>query len=195
VDEHTLALLEFPRVLEALAGLCASPQGSTLLASQPILTDPGELRAAHGLAVGFRAVLESGEPLPSLDFPDLDEVLPRLGKAGLLLDGEELAAVGRFVVSALALRRHVLKLSRDPALSALAEAIPDLAELPRAVFRVVDTDGSLRERQLPELAAIPSAGAARRWSAACGRSSTTRPRAGGGRPRCPRRGTAGSCCR
>jgi DNA mismatch repair protein MutS2 len=154
VDEHALALLEFPRVVEALAGLCASPQGSTLLASQPILADPGELRAAHGLAVGFRAVLESGEPLPSLDFPDLDEVLPRLGKAGLLLDGEELAAVGRFVLSALALRRHVLKLSRDPGLSALAEAIPDLAELPRAVFRVVDTDGSLRERQLPELAAI-----------------------------------------
>jgi DNA mismatch repair protein MutS2 len=154
VDEHTLALLEFPRVVEELASLCGSPQGQALLAAQPILTDRDEVLAAHGLALAFRAILESGEPVPGLDFPDLDGVLSRLGKPGLQLEGEELAAVGRFVVSALTLRRFVLKLTQHVPLSAIAEAVPDIGTVPRAIFRVVDREGVLRERHLPELAAI-----------------------------------------
>lgn len=154
MDEHTLALLEFPRVIEQLAGLCTSPQGRALLAREPILTDPAEVGAAHALALGMRAILESGEPVPGLDFPDLQDVLPRLGKPGLQMEGEELAAVGRFVASALALRGHVRKLSAHAPLTALAGAVPDLDALPRAIFRVVDREGALRERHLPELAAI-----------------------------------------
>ncbi len=154
MDEHTLALLEFPRVVEQLASLCASPQGRALLSAQPILADRGEVQAAHGLALAARAILESGETVPVMDFPDLEGILPRLGKPGLQLEGEELAATGRFLVSALTLRRFILKMTQHAPLAAAAEAIPELDELPRAIFRVVDREGALRERHLPELAAI-----------------------------------------
>ena len=154
MDEHTLALLEFPKVVEELASLCVSPRGAALLASQPIHVGQEEVRRAHGLALAFRALLESGEALPGFDFLDVEDVLPRLGKEGLQLEGEELAALGRSILSGLMMRRFVLKGTEDPQLAAIAEAMPDLSAVSQAIFRIVDRDGMLRERHLPELAAI-----------------------------------------
>lgn len=154
MDEHTLALLEFPKIVEQLASLCVSPRGAALLASQPIHGDREEVRRAHRLALAFRALLESGQALPGFDFPDVDEIMPRLGKEGLLLDGEELAALGRSILSGLMMRRFVLKGTEDAELAAIAEALPDLSPVSRAIFRIVDPEGTLRERHLPELAAI-----------------------------------------
>ena len=109
MDEHTLALLEFPRILEELATLCVSPRGAALLAAQPIHVERGGVQEAHGLALAFRALLESGEALPGFDFPDIGQVLPRLGKEGVQLDGEEIAAIGRCILSSLMMRRFVLR--------------------------------------------------------------------------------------
>ena len=154
MDEHTLALLEFSRILEELASLCVSPRGAALLGSQPIHVERGDVEKAHGLALAFRAVLESGEAMPGFDFPDIEQVAPRLGKEGVQLDGEELAAIGRCILSSLMMRRFVLKSTADAALTAIAEAMPDLSAVSRAIFRIVERDGVLRERHLPELAAI-----------------------------------------
>jgi dsDNA-specific endonuclease/ATPase MutS2 len=106
MDEHTLALLEFSRILEELASLCVSPRGAVLLGSQPIHVERADVEKAHGLALAFRAVLESGEALPGFDFPDIEDVVPRLGKAGLQLEGEELAAAGRWILSGLKMKRR-----------------------------------------------------------------------------------------
>jgi DNA mismatch repair protein MutS2 len=70
------------------------------------------------------------------------------------MEGEELAAVGRTILSALALARHVQKSAPPGPLLDIAARIPDLGPTARAIFRVVDGEGALRERQLPELAAI-----------------------------------------
>jgi DNA mismatch repair protein MutS2 len=154
VDEHTLSLLEFPKIIEELADLCVSPMGARLLRGQEILTSRAEISERLSLAGAFRGMLESGSEPPGLDFPDVTEVLPRLGKEGLQLEGEELAAAGRCILSGLKLRRHILKVSPSEILSPVASGIPDLSELSRAIFHVLDHDGALRERQIPALAAI-----------------------------------------
>jgi DNA mismatch repair protein MutS2 len=159
MDEHAIAVLEFPKILQQLAELCASPQGAELLRGQAILTDGAALDERLSLALEFRAVLESGRPLPGFDFPDLGTVPRRLGKPGLQLEGEELAAIGRWVLSALKMKRVVLAERarqgvRTSGLVSLASRIPDLTALSRRIFRIVDHDGQLRERQIPELAAI-----------------------------------------
>jgi DNA mismatch repair protein MutS2 len=153
MDEHALGLLEFPRILEEIAGLCVSPEGAGLLRRQPIHVEPAGREAMLEAALAFRALLESGASLPGFDFPGIAEVLSTLGKEGLALDGEELAAVGRWVLSALKLKRFVLKGGKGP-LAAAADEVPDLAPLSRRIFHVVDHDGTLREKHIPVLAAI-----------------------------------------
>jgi DNA mismatch repair protein MutS2 len=154
MDEHTVSLLEFSRVIEELAGLCVSPMGASRLRQQEILCNPPDVEERISLAIAFRQILESGTELPGFDFPDLDGVLPRLGKEGLQLEGEELAAIGRCILSGLKLRRYVLRAAPDGSLSGIASDIPDLSALSREIFRMVDHDGLLRERQIPALAAI-----------------------------------------
>jgi DNA mismatch repair protein MutS2 len=154
VDEHTLSLLEFPKVIEELVDLCQSPDGARLISRQDILNSPREVAERLGLAGSFREMLESGAEPPGLDFPDIAEVTPRLGKEGLQLEGEELAAIGRYILSALKLRRHILKAAPSGALSPVASGVPDLSSLSRTIFHLLDHEGVLRERQIPALAAI-----------------------------------------
>jgi len=154
MDEHALALLEFSRVREELAGLCASLTGAALLDVQEFLTDRQALDDMLGLTLEFRAILESGKPAPGFDFPDVEEVVPRLGKEGLQLEGEELAALGRWILSGLKMKRLVLMSRPGGPLARHAEGVPDLSPLSRKIFKIVDHDGALREKQIPELAAI-----------------------------------------
>jgi DNA mismatch repair protein MutS2 len=154
MDEHTLALLEFSRVRDELTGLCASPAGGALLAEQDFLADRQPLDELLGLTLEFRAIVESGQQLPGFDFPDIEQVLPRLGKEGLQLDGEELAAVGRWILSGLKMKRLVVLGRPGGPLSRHAEAVPDLSPLSKKIFRIVDHEGVVREKQIPELAAI-----------------------------------------
>ncbi|HUI69867.1 MAG TPA: endonuclease MutS2 [Spirochaetia bacterium] len=154
MDEHTLALLEFPKIVEELAEACMSPMGASLVHSQEILTSPEGINERLALAEAFRVMLENGQEPPGLDFPDFEETLPKLGKQGLQLEGEELANIGRCILSGLKLRRHIIKVAPSDTLVPIASAIPDLSGLSRAIFRMLDHQGSLRERQIPSLAAI-----------------------------------------
>ena len=153
MDEHTLQLLEFPKILDELAALCVSPEGAATLRGQPLITEAKPLAEAHTLALEFRAILESGDSLPGFDFPDLGGLVLTLGKQGMQLEGEELAAIGRWVLSGLKLKRVVLK--ADGSLTGgIAAEIPDLMPLSRRIFRIVDPEGLMKEKQIPELAAI-----------------------------------------
>jgi DNA mismatch repair protein MutS2 len=154
MDEHALGLLEFPRIREEIAGLCVSPEGAALLRMQPIHSQQEGRDAMLGLSLAFRAILESGAAFPGFDFPEIDQVLAVLGKQGMALDGEELAAVGRWVLSALKLKRAVLRSGGRGPLHIVAEEVPDLAPLSRSIFRIVDHEGALREKQIPVLASI-----------------------------------------
>jgi DNA mismatch repair protein MutS2 len=154
MDEHTLALLEFSRVREDLAGMCASPAGAALLSSQEFLHDRRALDDLLDLAGEFRVMLELASALPAFDFPEIEEVVPRLGKEGMQLEGEELAALGRWILSGLKMKRAVLLARPSGGLARHAEQVPDLAELSRRIFRIVDREGVVREKQIPELAAI-----------------------------------------
>ena len=161
MDERTLELLEFDRIREGVAELCVSPQGAALVSGQPVEIEGERIEERLAMAAAMRRAMETAAVLPSFDFPGTAGALASLAKHGASLDGEELAAVGRSILSSLKLRRYVLKAmpagaagSPEGKLGDLARCIPDLSALSRAIFRTVDHDGQLREKDLPSLAAI-----------------------------------------
>ncbi len=125
------------------------------------------------MAAALRRAMETSPGLPSFDFPGVEGALTSLAKQGASLDGEELAAVGRSILSSMKLRRYVLKalpgerdaeasrgaadgnaVTPEARLADIARSIPDLSALSRSIFHTVDHDGLLREKDLPSLAAI-----------------------------------------
>jgi DNA mismatch repair protein MutS2 len=154
MDAHSLSCLEFESIREELAESCLSEAGSGKIAAEEIHTSAGPVAARLSLAVAFRQVLESGSAFPELDFPAVADDIRRLRKRGAVLDTEALARIGRFLLSALRLKKHILALSKEPALRQIAALIPDLKELGRAISFTVDREGNLKEKNIPGLKRI-----------------------------------------
>jgi DNA mismatch repair protein MutS2 len=153
LDPHTLDLLDFRHVREALQERCFSRAGRVSLESQQISTDPEEVEKRKAQAVAFRRLLESGKAFPALDFPDIASLEPKLFKKGTLFELEELFALGRFIVSARRLSKAV-EASGEELLLPLGRAVPDMKELSKDIFTIIDREGSLRENQIPVLKEI-----------------------------------------
>ena len=64
MDAHTLDLLDFPLIVEALKERCLSEAGRQELDRQVISTDPDEVERRKQLAVSFRRLLESTYTVP-----------------------------------------------------------------------------------------------------------------------------------
>jgi len=64
MDEHTLALLEFGRVVAEVRDYCFSPEGAEVIAAQRVSVDGSEAAERLGLAAAFRALVEQA-PLPA----------------------------------------------------------------------------------------------------------------------------------
>jgi DNA mismatch repair protein MutS2 len=156
MDQHTLRLLEFQKIRDELCEYCFSSQGRELIGIQAILTDPAQVKELLENSLAMRILLSRADQSPPLDFPDMGSFLPRLEKQGAVLEAEELSCIGRYIRSATALERFVRKNAdgETERLTALVEALPDLEPLAREIFRIVDQAGRLREKEIPELAAI-----------------------------------------
>ena len=160
MDRHALAILEFDRIRAELAELCLSPEGAERIAAQPFFDD----RAAHAALVadvGAVRVLLAADRLPAdVDVPEVADAVALLAKEGTVLEPDAAARLGRFLRSACRLRRalrprrgerHAAELAR---VAPLLDAAAEVEALPAIIFRVVDPDGTIRERHLPTLAAI-----------------------------------------
>ncbi len=154
MDNHTLELLEFPQIVRELAGYCFSAQGAETIRSEKVLSNPEAVSLRLGRSTAFRRLLESGQAIPDLDFPDLGPLLSGISKKGRLFDQEELSRLGRFCVSAGRLKRYIARGGKNTGLSPIAERIPELKHFIREVFRVVDKEGNFKERNIPALSEI-----------------------------------------
>jgi len=153
LDPHTLDLLGFQSVRRALQERCFSQAGRVALENQRIATDPGEVAERKAQAVAFRRLLESGKAFPDLDFPDVGSLQPKLHKMGTLFELAELFALGRFIVSARRLSKAA-QASEEELLPPLGREVPDLKDLSKAIFAIIDREGALRENHIPVLKEI-----------------------------------------
>ena len=158
MDRHALALLEFAAVRAELAELCLSPAGAAQVAAEPFVSDAAAHTELQGEVAALRALLEAERLPPEADLPEVADAMALLSKEGTVLEPDAAARLGRFLRTAGTLRRALRPRGRnDPAMARIAPLLAPadgVEGLPAAIFRVVDPDGTVRERQLPSLAAI-----------------------------------------
>jgi DNA mismatch repair protein MutS2 len=152
MNEKTLALLEFDAVRGAVSLCALSGEAARVINESLPFSDGG---AAAGLKRLVSAVLDrlnSGDTEPSGGIPAIGPLLPVLAVEGAVLDVEELYALGIFAERGEALGRWLRGGEGGAELKELADGMPDCRAVPRAVFRVLDKDGKLRD--LPEFREI-----------------------------------------
>ncbi len=172
--DHSLKLLDFPRIREYCADYCLSLEGRELvLASLPLADSAGVARIKREIDVLARHLEES--ELPGFSFPVLADPSRKLDVTGLSLDLEEFFALGLWAKEYEKLLswfgRIVLRPESQPTIKAADKAecafwadipfselrseAPRLQAVVKIVFDLVTPEGELRD--LPPLRSIRNA--------------------------------------
>jgi DNA mismatch repair protein MutS2 len=153
VDRDTLDVLEFPAIVERLAGATETPRGASLAHELVPSGDRAEVERRQALTAEAIALVESSAEPELAGIADVRDHAERAGRGGVLAPAE-LRAVATSVAVALQARR-VLEAARETApllWDVVAPVDPALTTLADAVVRAVDDDGSdLRDSASPVL--------------------------------------------
>jgi DNA mismatch repair protein MutS2 len=155
---HALTVLEFPRVLEVVAGYAHSSLGAArvmaLMPSQAL----DLVRAEHARVEAMRSLVTSDDGWAGEPIPDLTAALARLRISGTVLDGLSLRDAGRLLGSARRTRDAIYADHVSPMARALLVEYADVmardAELERRLEKALDDDGSVRDDASPALRRI-----------------------------------------
>jgi DNA mismatch repair protein MutS2 len=164
VNDHTLEVLEFFQVLQAVASRAGSELGREALLARR----PGQrldalrselLRVDQTLRI-LRAHPDWAPPLP----PDAREALRILGAEGGILDAVQLHRLGRLLVASRELATALARMEdaggegsgsrEERLLQELRGRLPLLPEAEARIREVVDDEARIRDRASPELRRI-----------------------------------------
>jgi DNA mismatch repair protein MutS2 len=153
VDEHALAVLEFPAIVERLGGATESAYGGALAGGLLPSSDPAEVVRRQALTAEAVTLLDHAAEPSFAGLADIREAAARAARDGILGPGElnQISAAARIALEARRkldsvgehaplLREHAARI--DPSLVALADSIA----------RCVEDDGAdLRDNASPQL--------------------------------------------
>ena len=157
MNRHTIRVLEFEKIRTQLREYCLTAEADETLRRERVRLDPEEVELLLSISGALRRCLESTVEFPALSFPPMDSVLAELEKEGAVLEAAELAAIASYAQSAALLRAYLVRAvseTGDATVVPLVDAVPDVKSVADHVFRFVDADGSIREREIPELKRI-----------------------------------------
>ncbi|HKC51681.1 MAG TPA: Smr/MutS family protein [Myxococcota bacterium] len=148
---ETLARLEWPRLLELLAAQAATERGAESLRALAFPATHAGVREQLALTTEARRLVDSGGEPPFGGVADLRVPLVELER-GRTLQAREL---GLLLTTLDASRRIRVALAGQvalaPGLAALADTLPELHALERALAAVVTPAGEIRDDASPEL--------------------------------------------
>ncbi len=151
-DERTLAILDFPAILQLLADRCASSLGRELAAALRPSARSREIETDQTETAEARRLLEQGDAPPLEGLHDVREPLARAARGGVLAP-KELWAAGDTAGCIGRLRAYFgSRTEVVPALADWADGMGDHGEVHREVTRCLLPDGEMLDRASPALA-------------------------------------------
>lgn len=150
MNSQTRESLEWDKIQSQLLAQCQSPEGYEILKNFEILHDLSQLKLLQSRVDPFLRHLQGQNPLPSGDFPRIQELLEQVRVEGSVLDGNSLKASSIWLLSAGRLTAFLLA-STHPYLKELGLEMPRLDDLGRRLGQYFDSEGILLEDEVPAL--------------------------------------------
>jgi len=150
-DPATLSRLEWQRVLDCLAAQAATARGAERLRADDFPPTHGSVRERLAQTSEARALVDQGREPSFGGVADLRAELSQLGRGRTLTAGE----LAKLLATLEAARRVRESLTGNaasaPRLAVLAETLPELHALERALAEVITPAGEIREDASPDL--------------------------------------------
>jgi len=155
MDEHTLKVLEFDRLLELAAEEALSEPGRDFCRQLRPVPDAMEAQRTWRLISEAVNLIEVVGRPPLENFPELSGILGNLRVEGVSLRPRELVLVGRAVRISRLVKSFVrTQADRAPLLWEMSEKLPVLSDLENNLERSLGPDGEVLDTASPELGRI-----------------------------------------
>lgn len=149
MNAHALAVLEFPRALDVVAGFATSDLGAASVRARTPTTDADSLAREHGRVAAMRDALTGDDPWRPDPIPDLTSPLTRLRVLGSTWSGQDLIAAATLLRSS---RRTQSRL-RDPKrpaivramLAPLVDALIAAPQIEQRIEKTILEDGTVKD--------------------------------------------------
>jgi DNA mismatch repair protein MutS2 len=158
VNAHALGILEYPRLLDVVAGFAASALGAARVRALAPGSDLERLATEHRRVGAVRGLLGGDLPWHPEPVPELEGALQRLRVAGIMWTSHELLAAAVLLRSARR-TREALRDERRPAilravLSPFVERMVVAKGEEEQIERAIGEDGLVRDEASPALRRI-----------------------------------------
>jgi DNA mismatch repair protein MutS2 len=154
MDAHTLALLEFDKVRELLAGYAACSLGKELARQVEPGTDATKIRAELALVSEMADALGQGQAPPFGGLHDV-RLIVRRAAIGAMLTAEQLLEAADTLLCTGNMYRYRMRLDgRFQRLAELLAPIEDLGTVAKGITGCIDTRGHVLDMASPELSRI-----------------------------------------
>ena len=158
MNPHGLSILEFPRVLDLVAGHASSEAGASRIRALAPQTDRGWIESEHARVAAVRSLITADEPWHPSPIVDVKPALERARVEGVALSGSELLGIATILRSS----RLTTVTLRDPKRPAIIRGVlePLVARLytqrplEDEIVRTIDDDGQVRDEASPALRRI-----------------------------------------
>ncbi|MBI4918155.1 MAG: endonuclease MutS2 [Acidobacteria bacterium] len=151
MDQHSLTILEFERVLELVAARAPSALGRARVGATVPSVARGEVHRRLRETAQMRALRVRSGSLPWHGTGDVTAHLDRLRAENAWVEGQHLLQVADFAGAADRVGRAVRAAPESPDLAFHAEAIADFAPLERELRRCLSPEGEVRDDASDEL--------------------------------------------
>jgi DNA mismatch repair protein MutS2 len=154
MNQHSLRVLEFAKIRDALVERATFPGGARRVLRLAPETDPSSISGRLGLVSEIRRILEDSD-LPIHGLPDLEDVLGAVEPVGAVLSGPQIAPVARSLRGVRALVAYLHERSETlPLLHARSRDLDGLPELRETIDRHLEPAGEVRDAATPALRRI-----------------------------------------
>jgi DNA mismatch repair protein MutS2 len=144
-DPATLVQLEFARALEEVARRAVGPLGAARVADRRPSADVALVSAELRAVAELQGLLAGGDGFRPEPIEGITPLLDHARMPGTVLDGVELAGVGRALEAMRVVRADLDRLAERAPLTAALAAEPPPARLGRDLTRIFEPDGTVRD--------------------------------------------------
>ena len=154
LPHHSLQALDWPVLLDALAGCTRTHRGARAARGLALLGSVEEIRACYRAVAEVLSLRESGQEVPAAGVADIEAEVVRATR-GVVLDPGALQDIGRCLVALDELRRWLDdRRPEAPELASLAAPIVIDGELRQILSKAFDELGQLSAATWPELGVL-----------------------------------------
>ncbi len=146
----------FDRLREQVMALCSMQVARDIIAEESFSTSRAEIERKQDITDEMRTLLMLDPDAPRDEFPDMEDVLAKIGVEGAFLTTEEVVILRRALTAVGNMVGFVMNRSEEqyPRLRKRSESVCVFPDVVRRINQLVDDEGQIRDGASPQLVMI-----------------------------------------